>query len=537
MNFYPAITSSSDGGSIVPSDRGLAKSISIDSKLVAFYEIEFGKPEARLEFVESIHRALDKIETCFDRMKSHLQKNDLAIDLIDTRLSQLKKIESQAKKERDVALKGGSISLDETREFDEILIAINQEISDAEDQESVLKVGSNLLHLDSEAIDRLQAEAREKISNALLSYENNYVTLLNSVNDDLMSATLRNKDLKNKLQNVLRDKQILEEQVHSSENDLESFEKNFPQYFALETEMLKVLQMNKLLSKHLKEKTKSAKEYIGLLNIEKKKNSRMKLKLRAVLRDNKSLTDQILDSKAEIDFLLKIKDQYNVAEIKELDENKMLREQVKSIRNDLGESARNNIQNAIIEHKLLDVLNDNKMLIEQIKTSKGLTLAEKRKAKIMSLEKKLKCFLENNKMLKQHNKSLIEEVEISLCKSTGNDELQELCDVISDNKKLRGQITALREYIQLSERVNTKQSQKGHEFLKKLMIETNKISDINIFPGEFILKNQTNECYTNAKKAVSINDRDSGYDNQQAFSVERREENIEKDDNLNAAVE
>eukprot|EP00588_Corethron_pennatum_P012099 CAMPEP_0194278052 /NCGR_PEP_ID=MMETSP0169-20130528/10206_1 /TAXON_ID=218684 /ORGANISM="Corethron pennatum, Strain L29A3" /LENGTH=374 /DNA_ID=CAMNT_0039022159 /DNA_START=75 /DNA_END=1199 /DNA_ORIENTATION=+ len=190
---------------------------------------DFRKTETRVAFVASIDRALKNMGTCIDRMKGNLRETDDAIELVEIRLSHLKEYELKAKRDKEKALKKiptsrSSLSKDENdtiHEFDDILLAIQGEICDAEKQETKLKLGSNYLQVDLDAIVRSHTEARTRIARSLFHYENNYRALVNSVDDDHMSAFLKNTILETELREERNKNNILKNQVKSLKKGFE----------------------------------------------------------------------------------------------------------------------------------------------------------------------------------------------------------------------------------------------------------------------------------------------------------------------------
>lgn len=195
---------------------------------------DFRKTETRVAFVASIDRALKNMGTCIDRMKGNLRETDDAIELVEIRLSHLKEYELKAKRDKEKALKKrptkkrptskSSLSKHENdtiNELDDILLAIQGEICDAEEQETKLKLGSNYLQVDLDAIVKSHTEARTRIARSLFHYENNYRALVNSIDDDHMSAFLKNTILETELKEVRNKNNILKKEVKSLKKEFE----------------------------------------------------------------------------------------------------------------------------------------------------------------------------------------------------------------------------------------------------------------------------------------------------------------------------
>jgi len=110
------------------------------------------------------------------------------------------------------------------KESEDVLRAIQQEISDAEAQETMLKMGSNFLQADLNSIMKSHTEARTRIARSLFHYENNYRTLLKSVADEKAVAQIQTSVLKSELQSTKMENKKLKMQIKSIKSKFDTLD-------------------------------------------------------------------------------------------------------------------------------------------------------------------------------------------------------------------------------------------------------------------------------------------------------------------------
>eukprot|EP00588_Corethron_pennatum_P019667 CAMPEP_0194331998 /NCGR_PEP_ID=MMETSP0171-20130528/57647_1 /TAXON_ID=218684 /ORGANISM="Corethron pennatum, Strain L29A3" /LENGTH=346 /DNA_ID=CAMNT_0039093683 /DNA_START=100 /DNA_END=1137 /DNA_ORIENTATION=- len=279
--------------------------------------------EAQSEFETSINCALKKVGICIDRMKDRVQKTDDALSLVDARLTNLYSIESTAIAERKelTVLRVTNIlflpSLTKILELDDIICAIQGEMSDAEANKATLKARSALLQVDLDAIVQSHTEARSIILRSLSKYKHDSLCVVKSIDDDCLSLLTKQKVIeyklyltleknkmleeqlsstREKLELVLHDKKLLLEQVKCLRDDLDKFEKKFAQELNSDSDdqaIQNVMNDNKIL----KDQATSVKKELELLKKRDEKNKDLGEKLNAIISDNRLLKEQIRISK------------------------------------------------------------------------------------------------------------------------------------------------------------------------------------------------------------------------------------------------
>eukprot|EP00588_Corethron_pennatum_P009864 CAMPEP_0194280150 /NCGR_PEP_ID=MMETSP0169-20130528/15935_1 /TAXON_ID=218684 /ORGANISM="Corethron pennatum, Strain L29A3" /LENGTH=597 /DNA_ID=CAMNT_0039024757 /DNA_START=88 /DNA_END=1881 /DNA_ORIENTATION=+ len=450
------------------------------------HEAKVRKFEARLDFVASIDRALENMAMCTESMDDSLQKNDDTINLANARLQHLKQLQSKAKEERNTAVKK-LLDKQDICEFDDVLNAIEEEINDAEKQESMLKMGSNVLQANLDAIVRSTGEARTKITRSFFNYEDSYSTLETSMNDNCISAGLRNTDLETKLEKVLKDNEMLKEQIHSSKEELELLSVKGKDHIKIpETNTDDFTNESKLLREHkvqlLKEKadyftndSKLLREQVQLLKekaefLENKNNENyVEMKLQKMRTDNESLRQEVFFFRREHDFLEKINAQNAILE-KDLDHILSVQVLDSELVHDLSEKRKN--QNSFLEIEMNDILNCNKLLLQQVKCVKeDLELSNdknehnivvqtelhnalnKIEQQNVNLQKELEIVLNKNKILNEQVKTQLEELRKRNIKSLGIK--TKLLDILNENKIIKEHVKGSEEVFTNSQKVSS----------------------------------------------------------------------------------
>jgi len=215
---------------------------------------EFKNNDTRMGLVDSVVKALENIGTGIDHLRNNCGDVERAIDLVEKRLLRLKEKEKEAKKDMETVMEllSRHSSVDKVKEFDNVILKIQEEIREVEAQEAIMKMGSLKMQVELDGINGAHANARTIIAKALFHYETIYREHLEEIKDSRESSLLKEKVMKNEIHDVLDENTNLKMKMEYLKQELEQSEKNNAQQKKKATEMQDILYENKIMRDQLK---------------------------------------------------------------------------------------------------------------------------------------------------------------------------------------------------------------------------------------------------------------------------------------------
>eukprot|EP00588_Corethron_pennatum_P011429 CAMPEP_0194268786 /NCGR_PEP_ID=MMETSP0169-20130528/3044_1 /TAXON_ID=218684 /ORGANISM="Corethron pennatum, Strain L29A3" /LENGTH=387 /DNA_ID=CAMNT_0039010163 /DNA_START=167 /DNA_END=1330 /DNA_ORIENTATION=+ len=223
---------------------------------------DFKNNDIRMGLVDSVVKALENIGTGIDHLRNNCGHVESAIDLVEKRFLRLKEKEKEAKKDMETVMEllSRHSSVDKLKEFDNVILKIQEEIKDVEAQEAIMKMGSLKMQVELDGINGAHTNARTIIAKALFHYETIYREHLEEIKNNQESSLLKEKVMKNEIHDVLDENTNLKMKMEYLEQELEQAEKINAQQEKKATEMQDLFYENKIL----REQLRSAKQELQL---------------------------------------------------------------------------------------------------------------------------------------------------------------------------------------------------------------------------------------------------------------------------------